>query len=120
MPEPEAELAEYVHVFSIAPLPGVADSDLERHLVEEVLPHFEVTHRPIGHVELNHSLMKTTSGERLDRYVWEIRLRFIQRVKAPDDAALDRMDELVRAGVESFGIAVSMTALEEIHRTTTR
>ena len=120
MPEAEEERAEYVHVFTIVPLPGVSDEDLERHLIDEVLPNFNVTHRPIGHVELQHSLLKATSDDdRLDRYVWEIRLRFRQRVKAPDQDALDKMDGLVRSGLESFGLAVSMTALQEIQVATT-
>jgi hypothetical protein len=115
MSDEEERPADYVHAFTIAPLPGVTDEQLERHIIDDVLPHFEVTHRPIGAVELKHSLLKATGGDRLDRYVWEIRLRFRQRVQAPDQAALDRMDELVRAGLESFGLAVSLTALQELH-----
>ena len=116
----DVQLAEYVQVYAIAPLPGVTDEDFERHISEEVLPHFEVTHRPIGHVELRHTVMKRAGAERGDRYVWRIGLRFIQRVKAPDQAALDRMDELVRERLQSFGLVVSTTALQEIGTATTR
>ena len=113
-------LAEYVHVYAIAPLPGVSDTAFEEHILKEVLPSFEVTHRPVGHVELKHTLMRRAGADRGDRYVWRIGLRFIQRVNAPDQAALDRMDDFVRTRLESFGIVVSTTALQEIGAATTR
>ena len=114
------ELSEYVHFYAIAPLPGVTDEQFEGHLLGDVLPQFNVTHRPIGHVELKHTLSKHVAAERGDRYVWRIGMRFIQRVKAPDTDARDRMDELVRAGLESFGILVSTTHLQEIGTATTQ
>jgi hypothetical protein len=116
----DEQLAEYVHVYAIAPLPGVSDEQFEGHVLGEVLRHFEVTHRPIGHVELEHTLMKRAAVDRGDRYLWRIGLRFVQRVNAPDQAALDRMDELVRERLESFGIVVSTTALQEVGTATTR
>ncbi|MDQ4145341.1 MAG: hypothetical protein M3198_16690 [Actinomycetota bacterium] len=114
MQESQEELAEYVHLYTIALLPNISEGDFERHFLEEVLPNFEVTHRPVGALRLNHSLMKSESEERADRYVWEIRVRFTQRVAVPDEAALERLDKLVRSRIGSFAIPVSLTLLHEI------
>ena len=107
--------ADYVYMYAIALLPGVAEDEFERHILHEVLPHFNVTHRPIGAVALTHSLLKRGDDEHAERYVWEIRVRFFVRISGvPDGAALAKMDELVQAGLSGMGRPVTVTILHEV------
>ena len=109
------QLADYVYVYSIALLPGVAEDEFERHILHEVFPHFNVTHRPIGAVNLAHSLLKRGDGAHAERYVWEIRVRFFVRISGvPDEAALTKLDELVRAALSGIGNPVTVTILHEV------
>jgi hypothetical protein len=111
----EERPADYVCVYTIALLPNVTEKDFERHVIEEVWPNFSVTHRPTGAVDLRHSLQERRDPGGADRYVWEIRVRFVQRIsKVPDEAALKWMDELVRAALESFGLPISLTVFREV------
>ena len=111
----EERPADYICVYTIALLPNVTGKDFERHVIEEVWPHIEVTHRPTGAVALRHSLQERRDPGRADRYVWEIRVHFRQRIsKVPDEAALTRMDELIRAALDSFGLPISLTVFREV------
>ena len=117
----EERPADYVYVYTIALLPNVTGKDFERHVIEEVWPHIEITHRPTGAVDLRHSLQERLDHARADRYVWEIRIRFVQRISnVPDEAALKKMDEAVRAALESFGLPISLTTLREVAEAQTR
>ena len=47
--------------------------------------------------------------------MWEIRVRFFVRISGvPDEAALTKLDELVRAGLSGMGRPVTVTILHEV------
>ena len=115
MASTEGHLAQYVCAYTVAILPEVKEEDFEKHMLEDVLPQFELTWRVIGTFQLEHHFLKRRSDDRADRYVWQIRLLSVELVlSATEDAMFAELDKRVRDRLVSFGIPVSRTMLQEI------
>src|SRR4051794_67019 len=107
--------APRVCVYTIALLPDVKEEDFEKHIREDVLPHFELTFRPVGIFQLVHYFQKRTSQDRADCYVWQIRIVKSNLVlSATEDSMLAELDSRVREGLVSFGTPISRGILREI------
>ena len=120
MASTEDHVAPYVCAYTIALLPDVKEEDFEKHMLQDVLPQFELTSRPIGLFGLEHHFLKRRSDDRADRYVWQIRLLKVEFVASgTEDAMFAELDRRVRAQLVSFGIPVSRTILQEIGVTET-
>ncbi|MES1243500.1 MAG: hypothetical protein ABUT39_17965 [Acidobacteriota bacterium] len=111
----DGDLAEHVCEYSIALLPGVKEEAFEAHLLKDVLPHFELTWRPVGAFRLEHRLLKQQAGDRADRYRWQIRfLSEMLVAAASEESMLAELDKRVRDRLDAFGIPVSRTILREL------
>lgn len=112
----DVESVEHVCEYSIALLPEVQEEAFETHFLEEVLPHFELTWRPVGAFQLEHRLLKQDHADgRADRYRWQIRfLSEMLVAAASEESMLAELDKRVRGRLDSFGIPVSRTVLREL------
>ena len=109
------QLARYVVSYSMAPLPEVKEEDFEKQILEDVLPHFELTWRPIGIFRLEHHLLKRKSDDVANRYVWQIRLlSFDMVLHTTEEAVFAELDKRVRDRIGSLGHVGSHTILQEI------
>src|SRR5690242_2321341 len=111
----DSQPAQYTCVYTIALLPEIKEEDFEKHILEDDIPQFQLTFRPVGAFQLEHHFLKGRSESRADRYVWEIRILSGELVlSATEESLFAELDSLVRGTLFSFGIPVSRTILQEL------